>query len=124
VLDRRSEAWCREMFGRWLAERGIRQFGTPLDHGDESGAAGFEVQDRPRRTSTPREPERIDQGHWRGREAVPRRGPASSPVRGPGHGSGLPDRKTPVPAAGPVGRLRPVADGGPGEPLAGADAPR
>jgi hypothetical protein len=120
VLDRRTEAWCRAMYERWLSERGVAQFGDPLDHGDESGSAGFEAQDRPQRTSAPREPERIDQGQWRGREAGPRRGPASSPVRGPGHGSGLLDRGTPVLAVGPVGRLGPVADGGRREPPAAA----
>jgi hypothetical protein len=119
VLDRRSEAWCREMYGRWLAERGIRQFGTPLDHGDESGAAGFEAQGPPQGIG-----ERTDQGQRRGREAGPRRGPASSPVAGPGNGSGLPDRDTPVGTAALVGRLRPVAGGADGEPSAGAEVAR
>jgi hypothetical protein len=44
----------------------------------------------------------------REREAGPRRGPASTPVPGHGNGSGLPDRGTPVRAAAPVGRPRPV----------------
>jgi hypothetical protein len=42
LLDRRSEQWCREMYGRWLTERGKRLFGEPLHHGDELGARGFE----------------------------------------------------------------------------------
>jgi hypothetical protein len=32
VLDARTEIWCREMYGRWLAERGALLFGDPLDH--------------------------------------------------------------------------------------------
>jgi hypothetical protein len=38
ILDARSEAWCRAMYERWLAERGAKQFGEPLEHGDEPGA--------------------------------------------------------------------------------------
>lgn len=39
ILDGRSEAWCREQYGRWLEHRGVRLYGEPLDHGDEHGAA-------------------------------------------------------------------------------------
>ncbi len=46
VLDRRSEAWCRVQYGRWLRNWGIRQFGEPLDH--RAGAQGLgAVADRP-----------------------------------------------------------------------------
>jgi Rad52/22 family double-strand break repair protein len=113
VLDRRSERWCRAMYERWLVERGIAQFGEPLDHGDESGSAGFEAQDRPQGVG-----EGTDQGQRRGRAAGPGRGPVASPVPGRGNGSGLPERGTPVPAAGSVVPLRPVADGVGGEPPA------
>jgi Rad52/22 family double-strand break repair protein len=115
VLDGRSEDWCRRMYERWLAERGIAQFGEPLDHGDESGPARFEPQGPPQGNG-----ERTDQGQRRGREAGPRRGPASSPVPGHGNGSSPTDRGTAVRAAAPVGRLRPVAGGPDGEPAAGA----
>jgi Rad52/22 family double-strand break repair protein len=43
VLDERTEAWCRERYGRWLEERGSRLFGEPLEHGDEAGAPGIEA---------------------------------------------------------------------------------
>src|SRR5215211_9300397 len=43
VLDERTEAWCRECYGRWLEERGNRLFGEPLEHGDEAGASGVEA---------------------------------------------------------------------------------
>jgi Rad52/22 family double-strand break repair protein len=115
ILDRRTEGWCRGMYERWLAERGSAQFGEPLDHGDESGAAGFEAQG-PRQGIG----ERADQGQRGGRAAGPRRGRASSPVPGSGNDSGLPDRGTAVRAAARVGRLRPVADGPDCEPPAGA----
>jgi hypothetical protein len=32
VVDERTEAWCREKYERWLAERGAAQFGQPLEH--------------------------------------------------------------------------------------------
>jgi hypothetical protein len=120
VLDRRTEEWCREMYGRWLSGRGSAQFGEPLDHGDESAAAGCEAQGRADGAAAPQQGERTDQGQQRRRPAEPRRGPASSPVPGPCNGSGLPDRGTAVPTAAPVGRLRPVADGPDGEPPGGA----
>jgi hypothetical protein len=119
VLDRRTEAWCRRMYERWLVERGRAQFGEQLDHGDETGAAGFEAQGPPQATG-----ERTDQAQRRGRKVGPRRGPASSPMPGPGNGSGLPGRGTPVQAAAPVGQLRPVADEPGGEPSAGAEVAR
>jgi hypothetical protein len=119
VLDRRTETWCRGMYERWLAERGRAQFGEPLDHGDETGAAEFEAQGPPQAIS-----ERTDQGQRRGREAGPRRGPASSTVSGPGNGFGLPDRGTSGGTAAAVGRLRPVAGGPDGEPPAGAEVAR
>jgi Rad52/22 family double-strand break repair protein len=43
VLDERTEAWCRERYGRWLEERGSRLFGEPLEPGDEAGASGLEA---------------------------------------------------------------------------------
>ena len=104
VLDRCSEAWCQRMYERWLAERGIAQFGEPLDNGDESGAPGFEAQDRPGDVGAPPDGGRIDQGQGRGREAGPQRGPGSSGAPGRGNGSGLPDRGTLVEPARPVGR--------------------
>ena len=41
VLDERTKAWCREKYERWLEERGVAQFGEPLEHraalpGDEA----------------------------------------------------------------------------------------
>jgi hypothetical protein len=47
VLDERTEAWCRERYGRWLEERGGRLFGEPLEHGDEAGASGLEGRAEP-----------------------------------------------------------------------------
>ncbi len=38
ILDRRSEAWCRVQYERWLRSWGIRRFGEPLDH--RAGAQG------------------------------------------------------------------------------------
>jgi hypothetical protein len=32
ILDARTEAFCREQYGRWLERRGIRLFGEPLEH--------------------------------------------------------------------------------------------
>jgi hypothetical protein len=32
-VDERTEAWCRERYGRWLEERGTVRFGEPLEHG-------------------------------------------------------------------------------------------
>jgi len=43
ILVERTEAWCRERYGRWLGERGSRLFGEPLEHGDEAGASGVEA---------------------------------------------------------------------------------
>jgi Rad52/22 family double-strand break repair protein len=118
-LDRRTEALCREMYERWLDEHGIAQFGDPLEHGDESGAAGFEAQGRPQGIG-----EWTDQGQQRRRSAGPRHGPASSPVSGQGNGSSLRDRGAPIGTAGRGGRLRPVAGGPDGEPPAGAEVAR
>jgi hypothetical protein len=117
VLDRRTEGWCREMYGRWLAERGSAQFGEPLDHGDDSGAAGLEAQGRPQGIG-----ERTDQGQRRGPETGLRREPGASPVPGPGNGSGLSDRSTPVRTAAPFGGLQPVAGAGRGVPSAGTSS--
>ena len=47
VLDRRTEAWCRAMYGRWLADGGGAQFGEPLDHGDQAGAPGLDDHQPP-----------------------------------------------------------------------------
>jgi transposase len=44
ILDERTEAWCRERYGRWLEERGGRLFGEPLEHGDEAGASGLDAR--------------------------------------------------------------------------------
>jgi hypothetical protein len=43
-VDERTEAWCREMYERWLEERGVREFGEPLVHGSTAAAtsAGHE----------------------------------------------------------------------------------
>lgn len=46
MLDRRTERYCREQYGLWLDKRGVRQFGEPLDHGDEADAPGFEADRR------------------------------------------------------------------------------
>jgi hypothetical protein len=43
ILDERTEAWCRERYGRWLDERGGRLFGEALEHGDEAGAPGLDA---------------------------------------------------------------------------------
>jgi len=37
-VDERTEAWCREKYERWLEERGLAQFGAPLDHRATAGA--------------------------------------------------------------------------------------
>jgi hypothetical protein len=50
ILDERTEAWCRERYGRWLEERRGGLFGKPLEHGDEAGASGL---DGPAETATP-----------------------------------------------------------------------
>lgn len=47
ILDARTERFCREQYERWLEKRGVRQFGEPLDHGDELGAGGFEADRAP-----------------------------------------------------------------------------
>jgi len=44
IIDARTEAWLRGGYQRWLDQRGRSAFGQPLDHGDETGAAGFEAQ--------------------------------------------------------------------------------
>jgi len=43
ILDERTEAWCRDRYGRWLEERGTRLFGEPLEHGDAAGPSGLEA---------------------------------------------------------------------------------
>jgi hypothetical protein len=121
VLDRRTEDWCRGMYERWLEGRGRRQFGEPLDHGDETGAQGFERERRPGGTADRPDGRRIDQGQGRGREAGPQRGPGSSPVPGRGNSVLPPDRATTVQPATPLSRLRPVTDDIPGEPPANAN---
>jgi hypothetical protein len=42
-IDERTERHLRRSYERWLADKGARLFGRPLDHGDEAGAAGFEL---------------------------------------------------------------------------------
>lgn len=121
VLDRRTETWCREMYERWLSQRGVGQFGEPLDHGDETGAAGFEAQGRADRAAASPDGERTDQGQQRRLAGGPGRGPASSTAPGPGNRSGLPDRHTPARTTAPVGRLRAVPGGPNGEPPASAE---
>jgi hypothetical protein len=106
------------MYERWLVERGSAQFGEPLDHGDDSGSAGFEAQGRPQGAGAAHKRARIDRGQRGGREAGPGRGPAPSSVPERGNGSAPPDRGTPVPAAASQAGLRPVADSGGGEPPA------
>jgi Rad52/22 family double-strand break repair protein len=119
-LDRRSERWCREMYGRWLAERGIAQFGEPLDHGDETGAPGFEAETRPAGTCAQTEPTGIDQGQGRRRKAGPRPGPGSAPASGHRNGPVSHGRRAAVAAATP-GRLRAVADPAPALPTVRAN---
>jgi hypothetical protein len=113
VLDRRTEDWCRGMYERWLAERGSAQFGEPLDHGDESGATGFEAQARRDRPGARGEPEGINRGQRLGRNVGPQRGPGSAPASEPGSGAARPDRRAPLWSATPV-RRRAVTDGAPG----------
>ena len=45
------------MYERWLSERGSAQFGEPLDHGDETGAPGFEADVGPAGRSWSRLPD-------------------------------------------------------------------
>jgi Rad52/22 family double-strand break repair protein len=120
VLDRRTEAWCRGMYERWLVERGSAQFGEPLDHGDERGAAGLGAGAAPEGPDGAREREATDQGQGRGQAARPRRGPGSSPASGHDNGPAPPERRAPARPVRPVGRLRPVADEPDGEPPADA----
>jgi hypothetical protein len=117
VLDRRTEAWCREMYERWLEERGIPQFGEPLEHGDENGARGFEARARPQGMGAPRDAKRIDQGQWRVPGHRPQRGSGPSPLPGPGNGGVSPDRGASVQPGSPVVRPWPVTDARRGEPL-------
>jgi hypothetical protein len=116
VLDRRTEAWCREMYERWLEERGIPQFGEPLDHGGENGARGFERRARPQGIDPPRDVNRIDQGQWRVLGDRPQRGSGPSPLPGRGNAGVPPDRGARVPPGSPVARLRPVSDTRRGQP--------
>jgi hypothetical protein len=116
VLDRRTEGWCREMYERWLEERGIPQFGEPLEHGDENGAQGFEAQARPHGMGAPRDAKRMDQGQWRVPGQRPERGSGPSPLPGRGNGGVPLDRGAPVQPGSPVARPWPVTDAKRGEP--------
>jgi hypothetical protein len=72
VIDARSEAWLRTAYGRWLAERGVRLFGEPLDHGDELGAPGFEAGGRSRpRPRSVRAAEPKGEARWTASMALP-----------------------------------------------------
>ena len=53
-VDERTEAWCREKYERWLAERGAAEFGEPLDHGVEGTGvvSDAETVDRPEADAT------------------------------------------------------------------------
>jgi Rad52/22 family double-strand break repair protein len=97
VLDARSEAWCREMYERWLSEGGGKQFGEPLDHGDEAGAAGFDEQSDQPATESARPEEAADL------EAEPQDGERADAA-----------------SVAAAGRLRAVSDGEPGDPPATA----
>ena len=33
VIDERTDAWCREKYERWLEERGVAEFGLPIERG-------------------------------------------------------------------------------------------
>lgn len=41
-IDPRTEAHLRRGYELWLEAKGVALFGEPLDHGDETGAPGFE----------------------------------------------------------------------------------
>jgi hypothetical protein len=112
ILDERTEAWCRERYGRWLEERGRRLFGEPLEHGDESGAPGFEATAGDREGESA--PERVDQGPGSLTPAEGEPRPEQQPTPAPTAGSASPDREF------VTGRLRAVSDGTPGEPPATA----
>jgi hypothetical protein len=115
VLDARSEAWCREQYGRWLERRGRRLFGEPLDHGDDAGAPGFEAEGAggPDGQVPPAE---VDQGHAPG----PRLRAADDLVPEHAGGSAPPVSPPPERPQTVQGRQRAVSDGTPGEPPATA----
>lgn len=106
ILDQRTEAWCRERYAAWLEAKGVRQFGEPLDHGDELGAAGFEA-DR-QQDPTPVAADSAGDGD----ESAEAQAPAS--IDQTAAPDSAPDRKT------VTGRLRAVSDGTPGPAPASA----
>jgi hypothetical protein len=118
VLDARSEAWCREQYGRWLERRGLRLFGEPLDHGDDPGASGFEAEaDGPSGEEPPAE---VDQAPAGGLAIEPRRPAEAEQPPAQGDGSAAPASAAPERPQTVQGRLRAVSDGTPGEPPATA----
>jgi hypothetical protein len=112
VLDERTEEWCRERYARWLEERGRRLFGQELEHGDESGAPGFEAE----AASRDAEASLAEVGQAAGEEVAPEPQATADeePAPEPEAGTASPDREF-VSA-----RLRAVSDGSPGEPPATA----
>ncbi len=46
-IDARTEAHLRKGYGLWLEAKGRRLFGESLDHGDETGAPGFDEETEP-----------------------------------------------------------------------------
>jgi hypothetical protein len=114
LIDVRSEAWLRNAYRRWLAERGVRLFGEPLDHGDELGAPGFEAE-----AGVAAEAE-IDQEAAAGQMPEPRRPGEDERTPGRGAPSAPPDRETPERQQLVQGRLRALSDGSPDEPPATA----
>ncbi len=122
VLDARTEEWCRRQYVRWLDYGGRAQFGDPLDHGDERGAAGFEEAEVPSEESAAR----------LSGEAEPAAGRQERPAELAARQSGQPTPGQPTPAELPVpadpsvlaervaGRLVAVTDGSPTDPPANA----
>lgn len=43
-VDERTEAWCREKYERWLGERGVAEFGEPLEHRGAAVTSATEEQ--------------------------------------------------------------------------------
>jgi hypothetical protein len=103
---------------RWLAERGAKQFGEPLEHGDEPGAAGFEAEadGRPLGEAAVAEVDQVQADA--GLAAAPPIGKQPAPTAA--RSTELQVSATSARPQTARGRLRAVSDGEPGDPPATA----
>jgi Rad52/22 family double-strand break repair protein len=112
TLDERTEESCRARYRRWLEERGRRLFGQELEHGDETGAPGFEAE------AGGAEPEPSPADVRQGRRKAVAHQP--EPVPQEEQGAKPQAESAPRHREFVTGRLRAVSDGSAGEPPATA----